>query len=97
LWGDNFVIPANSPDKYTAELFLNFVLRPEVAGRIVNENYYPMATEAADAFIDPEILNDPVVYPPNEDLDNAEIMLPLSPEGEKLYADIWERFLAVQP
>jgi spermidine/putrescine transport system substrate-binding protein len=94
LWGDNFVIPANSPRKYTAEVFLNFLLRPEISGRIINENYYPMANEAATPFVDPEILNDPVVYPTNKDLQNAEILLPLSAEGEKLYAKIWERFMA---
>ncbi len=94
LWGDNFVIPANSPHKYTAELFLDFLLRPEISGQIVNSNYYPMANEAATEFVDPEILNDPVVYPTNEEMKNAEMLLPLSPEGEKLYAENWERFLA---
>jgi spermidine/putrescine transport system substrate-binding protein len=97
LWGDNFVIPANSSHKDDAELFLNFVLRPEVTAQIVNLNYYPMASEAAVPYIDPEILNDPVIYPPNEDLRNAEILLPLSPEGERLYAQIWERFVAAEP
>jgi spermidine/putrescine transport system substrate-binding protein len=93
LWGDNFVIPANSPNRHTAELFLDYLLRPEITGQIVNVNYYSMANDAAEAFIDPEILNDPIIYPPNEDLENAEIMLPLSPEGEKLYAQVWERFM----
>ena len=97
LWGDNFVIPANSSQKDIAELFLNFILRPEVTAQIVNLNYYPMASEAAVPFIDPEILNDPVVYPPNEDLRNAEILLPLSPAGERLYAQIWKRFVAAEP
>lgn len=95
LWGDNFVIPANSPHQYEAELLLNFILRPEISGRIINASYFPLVNDAATPFIDPEILNDPIIYPPNEDLKNAEIMLPLSPEGEKLYADIWDRFMAV--
>jgi spermidine/putrescine transport system substrate-binding protein len=94
LWGDNFIIPANSPNKYTAELFLDFILRPEISAQIVNSNYYPMANKAADPFIDQEILNDPVVYPPNEALQNAELLLPLSESGEALYANIWDRFLA---
>ncbi len=94
LWGDNFIIPANSPRKYTAEVFLNFLLRPEISARIINENYYPMANDAATPLVDPEILNDPVVYPTNDDLRNAEILLPLSAKGEKLYAEIWERFMA---
>jgi spermidine/putrescine transport system substrate-binding protein len=94
LWGDNFVIPANSHSRYTAELFLDFALRPGISAQIVNGNYYPMANAAADPFIDPEIRSDPVIYPTNEDLENAEILLSLSPEGEQLYAAIWERFMA---
>jgi spermidine/putrescine transport system substrate-binding protein len=94
LWGDNFVIPANSPHKYTAELFLNFILRPEISGQIVNSTYYPMPNQAATAFIEPEILQDSTVYPTNEELQNAEILLPLTPQGEQLHAQIWERFLA---
>lgn len=94
LWGDNFVIPANSSNKYSAELFLNFLLRPEIGAQIANENLYATPNEAAWPFIDPEILNDPVVFPPNDDLQNAEIILPLSPAGQELYAGIWDRFMA---
>lgn len=97
LWGDNFIIPANSSHKYSAELFLNFVLRPEISAQIIEGNYYPMANQAALPFIDPNILNDPVVYPSNEQMKNAELLLPLSAKGEKLHADIWTRFLATHP
>ena len=63
LWVDNLVIPANSPNKATAELFLNFLLRPEITGQVVNANYYAMPNDAAAPHIDPAILNDPVIYP----------------------------------
>lgn len=94
LWGDNFVIPANSPNKHTAEVFLNFLLRGEISARIANANRYASPNEAARPFIDPAILGDPVVFPPNQDLKKAEIVLPLSPAGEKLHAEIWARFTA---
>ncbi len=94
LWGDNFVIPANSPHQATAELFLNFLLRPEISAQITNENYYASPNEAARSFIEPEILNDPIIFPSSAELKNAEVLLPLSPEGEQRYLDIWERFLA---
>lgn len=96
LWGDNFVIPANSPNKYTAELFINFVLRPENGGQIVNELYLPTANKAAFEFIDPAIREDPFIYMPDENLQNAEVILPLSPAGEKLHEDIWQRFETAQ-
>jgi len=97
LWGENFVIPANSSDKRTAELLINFLMRPEINAEIVNYNYYATANEAAFPFVEPEILNDPVIFPTNESLQNAEIVLPLSREGEKLYSEIWARFLSDQP
>jgi spermidine/putrescine transport system substrate-binding protein len=93
LWVDNFVIPANSPNKTTAERFLSFLLRPEITGQLVNANYYAMPNDAAAPYIDPAILNDPVIYPANQQLKNAEILLPLSPAGQSLHDEIWERFL----
>ena len=97
LWGDTFVISANSTEKHTAELFLNFLLRPEISAQIVNEIHYANANEAAYPFINPEIFNNPIVFPPAETVQKADWYLPLSPAGEKLYAEIWERFLAEQP
>jgi spermidine/putrescine transport system substrate-binding protein len=96
LWADNFVIPINSSQKSTAELFINFLMRPEINAEIVNYNYYATANEAAFPYIDPDIINNPVIFPPNESLQNAEIILPLNPDGEKLYSEIWERFLPAQ-
>lgn len=97
LWGDNFVIPVNSTRKNTAELFINFLLRPEISAQIVNENHYANAAEAAYPFINPEILHNPIIFPPAEVFRKADWYRPLSPAGEQLYAEIWERFLAGQP
>jgi len=96
LWGDNFVIPANSSHQDTAQLFIDFLLRPDISAQITNENYYATPNEAAYAFIDPEILNDPVIFPTITELRTAEVLLPLSPEGEQRFAQIWERFLAAR-
>jgi spermidine/putrescine transport system substrate-binding protein len=94
IWGDHLVIPANSPRQREAELFLNFLLRPEISARIVNESYYPMANDAARPFILPDLLNDPIIYPPESALQDAEIIMPLSPQGQQLYDALWARFLA---
>jgi spermidine/putrescine transport system substrate-binding protein len=97
IWGDSFVISANSPNKYTAELFINYLLRPEISAEIVNQNHVSSTNEAADPFIDPQILNDPSVYPDAETLNKAEVILPLSAEGQKLYAEIWISFMEGNP
>lgn len=91
LWGDNFVIPASSSRKATAETLINFLLRPEIAAQIASVNKYATANEMALPLLDTELRNDTVVFPSNQDMRQAELQRPLSAEGEKLYADIWER------
>ena len=93
LWNDTFVIPSTSRNRYTAELFLNFLMRPDINATIANENLYATTNEAALPFIEPYILNNPVIFPANKDLVNAELILPLSPQGQRLYDEIWERFI----
>lgn len=97
IWGDHLVIPANGPRRREAELFLNFILRPEISARIVKESYYPMANDAAQPYLLPELLNDPIIYPPETALHKAEIIMPLSPQGQQLYDALWARFLAATP
>ncbi len=93
LWSDRFVISAASPNRHTAETFLNFLLRPEVAGQIVNENHYAIANEAARPFIDPAIFGNPILYPASQDIQKGDWYSPLSPAGQKLYDDLWARFI----
>ncbi len=36
IWQDNFVIPADAPDPYTAEVFINYMLEPDI-GALLTE------------------------------------------------------------
>ena len=94
LWGDHFAIPAKSSDQHAAELLINFLLRPEIIALFVNEIHYAAPNDAATPFIEPEIRNDPAIFPSNDLLKAAEILLPLGPKGQKLYDETWSRFLA---
>ena len=93
LWGDSFVISANSPNQEAAGLFINYLLRPEVAAQIVHTYFYATANEAALPLIKPEIRNDPVIYPDLERIKSTMWYLPLSPTGVQLYADVWAHTL----
>jgi spermidine/putrescine transport system substrate-binding protein len=93
LWGDNMIIPASSPHKYTAEKFIDFMLRPEISALYTNTNFYATANDAAYDLIEPSIRSNPAIFPPPESLQNAEILMPLSAEGEALYDSIWARFM----
>ena len=63
---DNVCIPANSTRQATAQHFMNYLMEAEVAAAITNFTFYPSPNEAAREFIDPEILNNPGIYPPEE-------------------------------
>ena len=47
LWGESYAIPANSRHKQQAELFINFLLRPEITAQIINEKKYAQPNDAA--------------------------------------------------
>ena len=66
LWIDSFIISAGARNRRGAEKFIDFVLRPEVGAAIANELWYATCDGAAKPFLDPEMLSDPLVYPPPE-------------------------------
>jgi spermidine/putrescine transport system substrate-binding protein len=65
LWQDNLAIPLNAPGKYTAEVFINFMLQPENAAQ--NARDVGAATPNAEVtrrrLLDDAILNDKSRYP----------------------------------
>jgi spermidine/putrescine transport system substrate-binding protein len=96
VWGESMVIPATSRHKETAEQFINFMLRPEISARVVNEYGYATANAAATPLIKPELRNDPIVYPPDEVIRRGYIIAPPTVEAEKLRAEIWQRFMGTK-
>jgi spermidine/putrescine transport system substrate-binding protein len=94
LWGESYTIPASGRHRRNGELFINFLLRPEITAQIINEKKYAQPNDPAIQMISQEIRNDPVIFPGDRELRNGSIIQPLSPEGKKLYADIWTRFMA---
>lgn len=57
------LIPVGAPHRDEAYKFLAYMLRPEVMADITNEIYYGNDNLAANALINPVILNDPSLYP----------------------------------
>jgi spermidine/putrescine transport system substrate-binding protein len=94
LWQDAFVVSAGSEKKYTAELFINFLLRPDIGARLINENYAASANEAAALLADPAIVGDPIIYPLAETVRKSQWFAPISAETQRRYDEIWAKFLA---
>jgi len=60
---DALLIPAGAPHPEAAHKFLNFMLEPRIIAEVTNEIHYANDNRAANAYVDPHILEDPAVYP----------------------------------
>jgi len=66
LWIDGFYIPADAPHADNAYLFIDFMLRPDIAAANANTVYYANTNRSSWEFTRPEILNNPAIYPDAE-------------------------------
>lgn len=73
-WVDNMAILADAPHPCTAHAFINFILDAENGAALTNFNFYASPNQAAEEFIDPEILEDPSIYPTPETLAKLEFI-----------------------
>ena len=83
---DAMCIPTCAKDKEAAELFINFLCDPEIAGANMDWICYGTPISAAKEFMDPETVNDPVTYPDQESLENGSSFAYL-PEEITWYMD----------
>jgi spermidine/putrescine-binding protein len=88
LWIDNAAIPKGARNVDAVYAFLDYVLEPEVAAKIVNGVHYAGANQAALPLIDAKVRQDPSIYPPKEILDRCELIEDLG-ETTQLIDELW--------
>ncbi|MBU3159163.1 extracellular solute-binding protein [Clostridium frigoris] len=74
LQQDNFVIPKAAKNVKAAQLFMNFIMQPEISAEISHNFPYGNPNVAAYKYIDKKILNDKAVYPPKEVVKKGEYL-----------------------
>jgi putrescine transport system substrate-binding protein len=90
-WFDLWFVPADAPHPDNAHLFLNYLLRPEVAAAISNETRYATPNVKALPLLLPEVRSDPAVYPPDEIRLNLQKGVLHDPKQERLRSRLWSR------
>lgn len=90
-WFDLWFIPADAPHPGNAHLFLNFLLRPEVIAAVSNETRYAAPNLAAIPLLNPQVRNDPAIYPPAQVRDRLYKGSLHSPKEERLRSRLWSR------
>jgi spermidine/putrescine transport system substrate-binding protein len=93
LWMDNLVIPKGAENLVNAHRLIDFLLRPEIAKQIAERLAYASPNAEAVKLMDAKLRNDPVIYPPDDWLENAEYTVDIG-AAITLYAEYWERLKA---
>lgn len=94
LFVDGMCIPIGSKNKEAAEMYINFMLEPEIGA--ANSEYIGYGTPNASAFelFDEDYASDPVTYPGDEVLENSESFLPLPQDASRLMDQLWTELLS---
>jgi spermidine/putrescine-binding protein len=87
-------IAKGAPHKFTAEVFINYMLRPDVAAANSDEGGYATANlVAVEKFVSAEVANNPAIYPTADDLSRLEFLEVLTDDILPVYDAIWTRLL----
>jgi putrescine transport system substrate-binding protein len=92
LFFDMLAIPADASHPKNAHLFINYMLRPEVAARNSSFLHYTSTNAAAYPLIDPAVYNDRGIYPAPETRAHLFPDLPRSQAYTRLLTRMWTRF-----
>lgn len=85
LWSDNFVIPIRTPHKANAEKLIDWYFQPAIAAAAADYIAFispVVGVKDAMAELDPELLQDPLIFPDDATLAKAKVFMALTEEEE---------------
>ncbi|MFG1820085.1 spermidine/putrescine ABC transporter substrate-binding protein [Kribbella sp. NPDC049174] len=88
LWSDNLMVPNKADHKANAEALMNYYYDPEVAATLAAWVNYICPVEGAQQAmeaIDPELVEDPLIFPDQAMLAKTFAFMPLDTSQAKLY------------
>lgn len=92
LWSDNMVVPVGATHKTNAERLMDYYYDPLVAAQLAAwVNYIcpvPAAKEAM-AEVDPELVEEPLIFPSADDLANTGITRDITDDEEQRWSERW--------
>jgi putrescine transport system substrate-binding protein len=63
---ESMMIPVDAPNPESAHKWIDYILRPEVQAEITNKVMFTSPNLAARRFIRPEVLDNPIAFPPDD-------------------------------
>ncbi len=98
LWSDNMLVPVASPHKTNAEKLMDYYYDPVNAATVAAYVNYicPVegAREAMEA-IDPELVDNPLIFPTEEYLANVQVVRSLSADEDTEFSSLFQKAIGV--
>jgi putrescine transport system substrate-binding protein len=91
-WFDTLAIPADAPHPAEAHLFIDYLMRAEVAAANANYIQQPTMNRAALPLISKVLRDDPSIFPPPEVVTRLTPQMTRSLEQTRAETRIWTRF-----
>lgn len=92
MWFDTLAIPADAKHAGNAHLFIDYLLRPDVAARNSDFVNFANANAKATELVNEELRNDTSIYPTAETKARLQANLSKSAEFTRLLNRTWTRF-----
>jgi putrescine transport system substrate-binding protein len=89
MWFDMMAIPKDAPHVAEALEFINYIQKPEVIAKASNFIFYANGNKASQAFVDKEVLDDPVIYPPDDMMKKLFTTTPYDNKIQKTVTRLW--------
>ena len=91
LWLDSWVIPRDARNKRNAELWIDFLCRPDIALRNFEYITYSTPNTGAYDMLDEELQQNTALFPSDEDLgDKSEVYNYLGDDADNFYNELWK-------
>ena len=94
VWIDGWVIPADAKNVENAHLFLNYMMRPEVAAGDSNFTWYASANADAEPLIDEAVTGNVAAFPTAEQVSMMYSLDAVPPKIERARTRAWTNFKA---
>ena len=96
MWFDQMAIPADAKNVEEAHIFLNYIMDPKVIAKASNYVFYANGNKASQELLEPDVINDPAVYPDEATLNNLFTTTPPDPRTQRLMTRLWTRVVTGQ-
>jgi spermidine/putrescine transport system substrate-binding protein len=89
VWSDDFAIPRGAPHVENAYKFLNFLERPDINAKIIQEEGYPTGNDAAKNYLPEAMKNSTILFPPEAVMKRAIWQSDINDKALSWYDKYW--------